>query len=43
MEKTVINWEILCFLGIVNEEVKVFKTKYLIKIKLFSLVFFTFI
>ena len=43
MAKTVINWGILCFLGIVNEEVKVFKRKYLLKIKLISLVFFTFI
>ena len=43
MENTVINWGILCFLGIVNEEVKVFKRKYLSKIKLISLVFFTFI
>ena len=33
MENTVINWGILCFLGIVNEEVKVFNRKYSLKIK----------
>ena len=43
MKNIVINWKVVCFLGIVNEEVKVFKRKFLSKIKLISLVFFTFI
>ena len=33
MENKVINWEIICFLGIVNEEVKVFNRKFSLKIK----------